>query len=329
MKRVKWNMLIFMSVLLSMLAGCGKKADVAENGYIDSVKIEEVILEDEAVALGQAPDARPAVMNHIAKVEASGTAEKRSEKAVIDHSNTSDGYIMVQFTGDTSKRLKVQVKGPTTTYTYNLSAKQWTTFPLSDGNGNYQVSVFENIADDRYALVLATTFAVELKDEFAPFIRPNQYVAYDAAPKSVEKAKEITNGITEPLKKVEAVYDYTVKTISYDTVKAENVKSGYLPVLDTVLAEKKGICFDYAALMTGMLRSQNVPCKLIVGYAGNLYHAWISVWTDENGWVDGVIYFDGHAWHRMDPTFASSGNQNEQVMKYIGDGSNYTAKYIY
>ena len=25
---------------------------------------------------------------------------------------------------------------------------------------------------------------------------------------------------------------------------------------------KKGICFDYAALMTGMLRSQGIPCKL-------------------------------------------------------------------
>jgi hypothetical protein len=31
----------------------------------------------------------------------------------------------------------------------------------------------------------------------------------------------------------------------------------------------------------------------------------------------------------MDPTFASSGNQSESIMKYIGDGSNYTVKYLY
>ena len=113
------------------------------------------------------------------------------------------------------------------------------------------------------------------------------------------------------------------------SAKAASVKSGYLPDLDQVMAEKKGICFDYAALMTAMLRSRGIPCKLVVGYAGTAYHAWISVWTAEHGWVDGVIYFDGSSWHRMDPTFASSSNQSDEILKYIGDGSNYTAKYLY
>ena len=107
------------------------------------------------------------------------------------------------------------------------------------------------------------------------------------------------------------------------------MKSGYLPELDKVLESKKGICFDYAALMAGILRSQNVPCKLVVGYAGKSYHAWISVYSEEYGWVNGAIYFDGENWQRMDPTFADSGNQSESIMKYIGDGSNYTAKYFY
>ena len=96
-----------------------------------------------------------------------------------------------------------------------------------------------------------------------------------------------------------------------------------------LLKKKKGICFDYAALMTGMLRSQGVPCKLVVGYAGTAYHAWISVWVDGKGWIDNVIYFDGTQWKRMDPTFASGGNKSKSIMKYIGDGKNYTAKYFY
>ena len=92
--------------------------------------------------------------------------------------------------------------------------------------------------------------------------------------------------------------------------------------------EKKGICFDYAALMTAMLRSQEIPCKLVVGYAGNVYHAWISVWTAENGWIDGAIFFDGQVWTRMDPTFASSGGRSEEIMNFI-NGGNYTTKYLY
>ena len=39
--------------------------------------------------------------------------------------------------------------------------------------------------------------------------------------------------------------------------------------------------------------------------------------------------FDGHDWKLMDPTFASSGKQSREIMQYIGNGSNYKAKYSY
>ena len=189
--------------------------------------------------------------------------------------------------------------------------------------------MFENTSGTKYATVLTASFPVALEDEFAPFLRPNQYVNYQGAENTIAQAAELTQGLSDPLEKVGKVYDYVVETLHYDKEKAASVKSGYLPVLDEVLAEKQGICFDYAALMAGMLRSQGVPCKLVVGYAGSAYHAWISVWTEETGWVDGVIFFDGTTWQRMDPTFASSGNSSESIMEYIGDGSNYTAKYLY
>ena len=146
---------------------------------------------------------------------------------------------------------------------------------------------------------------------------------------TVAKAAELAGSETDALKLVEIIYDYVVKNLTYDKHLAKTVKSGYLPVLDNVLAAQKGICFDYASLMTGMLRSLGVPCKLVVGYAGKQYHAWINVWSEETGWVDGAIYFDGSVWQRMDPTFASSGKSSESIMNYIGDGKNYTAKYLY
>ena len=290
----------------------------------DSVPVEAV-LEDEAVALAEAPPAVPLPLSAVA----SGLLEKKNADAVIDYSNTSEGYIMVRYTAETDQRLKVQVKGPTTSYTYNLSAKKWTVFPLSDGSGDYQVSVYRNVSGSKYAAVLSLSTSVALMDEFAPFLHSNQYVDYDNAPQTVAKAEELAGSETDTLKKVEKIYDYVVRELSYDKELAAVVKSGYLPVLDTVLEKKSGICFDYAALMTGMLRSQGVPCKLVVGYAGAAYHAWVSVWVDGSGWVDGVIWFDGTKWHRMDPTFASSADSSSSILSYIGDGSNYTAKYFY
>jgi hypothetical protein len=99
--------------------------------------------------------------------------------------------------------------------------------------------------------------------------------------------------------------------------------------VDAALDRGKGICFDYAAVTAAMLRGLGIPCKLVAGYAGAAYHAWIRAYSEETGWVNQLIYFDGKGWKLMDPTFASAGNQSDEIMKYIGDGSNYTEKFVY
>ena len=328
-----WRILSVGMLAAMLLSGCAQtQTDVpaseeenTELMYVEKVEMDDVELQDEVVALA----ATPAVSSMLVPV-ASGTLVAQNNQAQIDYSNTADGYVMVRYTASTTKRLKVQVKGPTTTYTYNITpGDAWTTFPLSDGNGTYQVVVYENISGSKYATVLSQSISVSLKDEFAPFLRPNQYVDYEHADKTVAKAKELTAGKTEALDKVAAVYDFVIQNITYDKQLAATVQSGYLPVLDSVLEKKTGICFDYAALMTGMLRSQGVPCKLVVGYAGTAYHAWISVWSEKDGWIDGVVYFDGTSWQRMDPTFPANGKQSREIMRFIGDGSNYTLKYLY
>ena len=321
MKKTVLAGIIITALLLIFTVGCSQPD---ENIYTDHIEVEGITIEEEAVPLSAAPAAVPDILEP--KI---GSKQKSGGGATIDYSNLKDGYVMVKYGGSGSQRLKVQVKGPSTTYTYNLSKNKWEVFPLSDGNGSYKVSVFENVSGTQYAMLASLSQKVSLKNEFAPFLRPNQYVNYSAASNAVSIAATVTKDIDEPIKKVEAVYDYVVKSLSYDTQKAASVQSGYLPVLDDVLKSQKGICFDYAALMTGMLRSQGVPCKLVAGFADNAYHAWISVWTEKSGWIDGVIYFDGSKWQRMDPTFASAANKSADIMKYIGDGSHYTTKYLY
>ena len=61
--------------------------------------------------------------------------------------------------------------------------------------------------------------------------------------------------------------------------------------------------------------------------SSDLYHSWISVYTEETGWIDKLIEFSGNAWTRMDPTFAAGNDNNRKILKYIGDGSNYTLQY--
>lgn len=73
-----------------------------------------------------------------------------------------------------------------------------------------------------------------------------------------------------------------------------------------------------------MLRSQRIPTRLEVGYMGDVYHAWISIYTKETGWVNGIIEFDGKNWELMDPTFASS---SKSPKNFTSKNSKYTTNF--
>ncbi len=282
------------------------------------------VIEDEPVPLYSKPAG-----SHVRTAQASGTVVYGNGRATIDASNTGEGYVMIQYTGSRN-RIKVQISKSATVYTYDLNARDaYEVFPFTEGNGTYSVKVFENVSGNQYTQVFSKDIAVSLSDQFAPFLTPNQYVNFTASSTAVQTGASVAASAADAIGVVTNVYDYVTKNVSYDTAKAASVQSGYLPDVDAVLASKKGICFDYAALMTAMLRSQDIPTKLVIGYTGSLYHAWVNVYIDNVGWVDNIIYFDGQNWSLMDPTFASSGGHDESVKQYIGNGANYQAKYTY
>lgn len=314
----------FMALTLLLCAVCGCSAAPEEE---DLVELGGLL--DEMVPLSSAPP-----LEAFLAPEAPGTATQSNSSAVIDYSNAADGYVMVKWTGGGSSRIKVQIKGPNNSekYTYDLRTDgTYETFPLSDGNGKYAIQVLKQVSGTEYSPVLTANVNAKLTDEFAPFIRPNQYVNYSEDSAVVAKAADLIAKaeVTENLDKVGVIYDWVINNLTYDTAKAKSVPKGYLPDVDAVMEAGKGICFDYAALMAAMLRSQGVPIKLVVGWTGSQYHAWINVWSEDGGWVDGIIYFDGKDWKLMDPTYASSGRQSRSIMEYIGNGANYKARFLY
>lgn len=259
--------------------------------------------------------------------EASGINVIGNELVSIDISNASEGYIITEYTGS-SPKVKLQITCPnTTTYTYNLTSGQ-EVFPLTKDSGSYKVSVFENITDTQYSTAFVEAFDVEIQNKNGAYLYPNQYVNFNPNSKCIEKAKSLAAPCNTDLEVVSNIFNYVINNVTYDHQKAETVQSGYLPDPDNTLSTKEGICLDYSSLMASMLRSQRIPTHMEVGYAGEVYHAWISTYIEDIGWVNGIIEFDGSDWSLMDPTFASNGDAKE-LKKFIGDGSNYSVKYIY
>ncbi|HBC31281.1 MAG TPA: transglutaminase [Clostridiales bacterium] len=262
----------------------------------------------------------------------------KGTKSEIDASASDDGYVKIKYLKETTKKLKVIIEKGQGKYTYDLNNKgEYDTYPLQMGDGKYKIRVFENIGGNRYATKQTVTITVKLKDEKAPFLAPNQLVNFADTSETIKKAAELTEGKTDNFEKIDVIYDYIITNIKYDTEKANTVKSGYLPSIDEILKTNKGICFDYASIMASMLRSQDIPAKLVTGYSSklNVFHAWNEVYTEETGWIKlNEMYFDGFQWRLMDSTIASSGKQSNspKVMEYTNkliDSKYYTKQFEY
>ena len=219
---------------------------------------------------------------------APGTTVYEKNGTTIDASHADQGYIMVRQTG-LDKKLKLQITKDGETLTYDLNAQgEFEVFPLQMGDGKYTVQVFSQVSGTRYATVSSHSFTATVVDPLLPFLYPNQYVNYDASTLAVAKAQDLLGGLSTPREKFQTAYDYVVSHTVYDYMRALQASSGqlagYLPDLDDVYTANKGICFDIAALLACMLRSQGVATRLVIGYANTSYHAWNEVWLDDQ-WV--------------------------------------------
>ena len=205
-------------------------------------------------------------------------------KLIIDSSHANQGYVMCSISAPTNHRLKMRVSYGKVQLTYDLdNSGVYETFPLQLGSGKYEFSLFENVSGSKYSSEGKISISVQLDDENAAFLVPNQYVDYVQTTPAVLKSDELaTQGDI-----YNTVCKFMVDEFDYDFIRAKTISPGELPDIDNCFENRAGICQDLSAVMVCMLRVQGIPAKLMIGYADKYYHAWtVAV-------VDGQeIFFD-------------------------------------
>lgn len=259
--------------------------------------------------------------------EAPGKDTVGQSPLVLDTSNISQGY-MTAISDDNGTTKNIQLSAEDgVVYSYFVQSGESAVLPFTSGSGTYQVTCYEQVNGSQYAALYAQALEVTLENEFLPFLYPNQYVNFSPDSEASKLALSLLSDDATEQEGIDAIFQYVTSHITYDEEKAATVETGYLPDVDETLSTGKGICFDYAALMTAMLRSRDIPCKLQIGYAGDIKHAWIDVYIRGKGWVDHAITYNGEKWNRMDPTFTANSEDEELINSYIGDSENYTLQF--
>jgi hypothetical protein len=207
----------------------------------------------------------------------------------FDAGKTTSGAIGVRYLAGGDARVKARVRKETTNYDYDLFGRSnFEYFPLQLGNGDYTVTIFENVIDNRYRITENQVFKTVVENLLDVFRNSIQTIRWNRSMKTIIKADELCSGLKTDKEKIQAIYQFVTKNIKYDYYKIKTLKSSYIPDIDKILAAGKGICYDYSAVFAAMLRSQGIPAKLIKGYTDNVkeYHAWNEVYLSyEKRWI--------------------------------------------
>ena len=206
-------------------------------------------------------------------------------ESMVDTSVMSKGIIRVHVDNN-MKKMKVQINKDNIKYIYDYG--EYNVFPLQLGNGKYLISLYEYVKDRSYRLFKQESVTLKINDQNDVYLQSIQLIHWDYRMQAIKTAKHITRYKKTDLDKTKEIYKYIISKISYDEEKADTVKAGYIPMIDQVLKEGRGICYDYSVLFAAMLRSIGIPTKLLMGYCNNsnIYHAWNEVYIkEEKRWI--------------------------------------------
>ncbi len=229
----------------------------------------------------------------ISMKEETVNASSKDSDTFCDNDN---GIITVTYNNDANTKMKIGVTKDDQSYYYNLgNGKNVVDIPLNMGNGKYSIKILKNISGTKYSVIQSTKIDLELKDDNVVFLESNVIVDFELEDKAIKKADNLTASCKSNEEIVSTIYNYVISNFSYDYDKLSVLTSSYVPDIEIVYKNKKGICYDISAIMAAMMRSQGVKVKLVTGYTPNIegvYHAWNSVYDSKKD-----------TWYTIDATY--------------------------
>lgn len=213
-----------------------------------------------------------------------GSPLQAAERAEVDILGVAQGAVTLNYSLEQqTPKIKVMVQKNGKSLYYDLKGGQGTeTFPLQMGNGTYTVAVLENVTGNQYRYLTKETVNLAEEDALSVYLQSVQLVKWNEDDPVIQMARELTRGMDKDADKLAAIYGYVVGNYTYDYSKLGKLPSDYLPDINNTDRTKKGICYDFAAVLAAMLRSVDIPAKLIKGYGDAVdgYHAWNEVYID-------------------------------------------------
>jgi transglutaminase-like putative cysteine protease len=163
----------------------------------------------------------------------------------------------------------------------------------------------EAIAADALLCPMAKLGDVLDADRCFDFLQSSRYVELEVD--AWRLALDATEGRTDVWPAALELMRFTHEYLKYEP-NSTHVHTN----MSEVIAQKRGVCQDFAHLLIGLCRSIQIPARYVSGYlateTASATHAWME------------IYVPGHGWRALDPTH---NRQVDGTYVKIGHGRDY------
>lgn len=129
-----------------------------------------------------------------------------------------------------------------------------------------------------------------LTDDHFDMLEPSKYARSSLELVSFMKIADLEKPVGDPLSALK-----TLQRGIYDSFDYEPGVTEVNSPIEVALEQRRGVCQDYAHIMTAIARAWGVPCRYVSGYlyhkgahdrsAANATHAWVEAYLPSLGWV--------------------------------------------
>jgi hypothetical protein len=138
--------------------------------------------------------------------------------------------------------------------------------------------------------------------EYSDSIRDRYLQLPEESDRITELTRRVTHQATTAYEKTSAVLQHLLSNYGY-SLDADTTNSSH-PIEDFLFTRKTGYCEHYATAMVLMLRSIDIPSRLVTGFLATEWNDFGGYFTvrqrDAHAWVE--VYYPHSGWITMDPT---------------------------
>ena len=109
---------------------------------------------------------------------------------VVDMSNSTHGYVTVNYSSSARLKVGIQYNGGKTVF-YDCPRGKDASFSLDKGNGKYTVTLYRNVSGTSYQQVESKSMNVTVKDSYTPYLVSTSEVQFSKGDTVSAKAAEL------------------------------------------------------------------------------------------------------------------------------------------